>query len=151
LIAYASSLLGDPMSAEDVVQEVLHRALNVEALPTSFQAWLYTVTRNACLNRLRALGRRPDRDHLPSRGDLAASLTGHVTLLSRAERYAALAAALRHLSLDQEEAIRLRYTEGLSRADIAHVLGVPESTVKSRLFEGLQTLRRFMAQPKERD
>ena len=37
--------------------------------------------------------------------------------------------------------LRLRYAEGLSRAEIAYVLEVPESVVKSRLFEGLKKLR----------
>ena len=37
--------------------------------------------------------------------------------------------------------LRLRYAEGLSRAEIACVLEVPESVVKSRLFEGLKKLR----------
>ena len=45
------------------------------------------------------------------------------------------------LSEAQREAIRLRYVEDLSRAEIAEVLDLPESVVKSRLFESLKKLR----------
>ena len=37
--------------------------------------------------------------------------------------------------------LRLRYAKGLPRAEIAYVLEVPESVVKSRLFQGLKKLR----------
>ncbi|MCG8409297.1 MAG: sigma-70 family RNA polymerase sigma factor [Phycisphaerales bacterium] len=39
------------------------------------------------------------------------------------------------------EVLRLRHVEGLSRAEIASVLEIPESVVESRLFEGLKKLR----------
>jgi len=45
------------------------------------------------------------------------------------------------LPVSQQEVLRLRYTEGLSRAEIAEVLEIPDSLVKSRLFEGLKKLR----------
>ena len=41
----------------------------------------------------------------------------------------------------QREVLRLRYVEDLTRGEIAEVLEVPESAVKSRLFETLKRLR----------
>jgi RNA polymerase sigma-70 factor (ECF subfamily) len=38
------------------------------------------------------------------------------------------------------EALRLRYAEGLKREEIAYILEIAETTVKSRLFEGLKKL-----------
>jgi DNA-directed RNA polymerase specialized sigma24 family protein len=43
---------------------------------------------------------------------------------------------------EQLQSLRLRYVKGLPRAEIAYVLGIPEKVVKSRLFEGLQRLRK---------
>ena len=45
----------------------------------------------------------------------------------------------------QRETLRLRYVEGLSRAEIAEVIETTESVVKSRLFEGLKKLREQMS------
>ena len=39
--------------------------------------------------------------------------------------------------------LRLRYAEGLSRGEIAEVLELSPSVVKSRLFEGMQRLREW--------
>jgi len=41
----------------------------------------------------------------------------------------------------QREVLWLRCSENLSRAEIAEVLELPESVVKSRLFQGLKRLR----------
>lgn len=49
--------------------------------------------------------------------------------------------ALEKLSLDDCELLRLRYAEELSRREISEILELPESTVKSRLFESLKKLR----------
>jgi len=45
------------------------------------------------------------------------------------------------LEESQREVLRLRYVEDLSRTEIAEVLDIPESVVKSRIFEGLEKLR----------
>jgi DNA-directed RNA polymerase specialized sigma24 family protein len=45
------------------------------------------------------------------------------------------------LPAEQREPLRLRYVEGLPRAEIAYVLGIPEKVVKSRLSERPQKLR----------
>ena len=68
-------------------------------------------------------------------------MTGHLTRLINDERKAQLGDALRQLTDDQHEALRLRYVEELSRAEIAAVLDISEALVKSRLFEGMKRLR----------
>lgn len=74
-----------------------------------------------------------------------AHVTGDLTRIVRREQRDQLARLLKALPLQQQEVIRLRYTEGLSRAEIGRVLGVTESVVKSRIFEGLEALRRQAA------
>ena len=46
----------------------------------------------------------------------------------------------------QREILQLRYTEELSRQEIAEVLGVSVPVVKSRLFEGVKKLKMAEAQ-----
>jgi RNA polymerase sigma-70 factor (ECF subfamily) len=59
----------------------------------------------------------------------------------RAEERAALRAILAQMPATQREVLDLRYGEDLSREEIAEVLGIEASVVKSRLYEGLQRLR----------
>ena len=70
-----------------------------------------------------------------------AELTGQLTRLVKMERHEKLRRLLDELPPAQHEVLRLRYTEGLSRSEIAQVLDITESVVKSRLYEGLEKLR----------
>jgi RNA polymerase sigma-70 factor (ECF subfamily) len=69
------------------------------------------------------------------------AITGQLTRMVNDEAQARLAEAFVALSDDQREILRLRYVEGLSRSEIAEVMEMAESRVKSCLFEGLKALR----------
>jgi RNA polymerase sigma-70 factor (ECF subfamily) len=56
--------------------------------------------------------------------------------------------ALMQLSHEHREALVLFHIEGLSIPEIAHVMAVPEGTVKSRLYYGRQRLLALMSEPK---
>ena len=141
LVRFCTGYLTSQEEAEDAVQEVFAKACAAQAVPHNMRAWLYTVARNQCLNLLRSRGRRLVTTPMPSDIELAASCTGQVTGLLRREEYQHLQRLLQSLSSAERELIRLRYGEDLSRGEIAEVLELPESTVKSRLFETLKKLR----------
>ena len=126
--------------AEDVVQELFAKLLECSEPPQRLRPWLLRVARNLSLNALRSRGRRPEHP-IDTQAGLVASLTGHMTGLIREERQRRLQQVLRELSQEHAEVLRLRYTEQLSRADIAAVLEIPESTVKSRLFDAVRAVR----------
>ena len=142
VVRFARGYLRDEQEAEDAAQDVFAKVLASDAVPERFRVWLYRVARNHCLNLLRARARRRDDASLPSRADPTAALTGQLTRLVGLEDRAQVARALDALGEDQREVLRLRYADGLSRAEIAEVLELPESVVKSRLYEGLRRLRR---------
>lgn len=133
--------LGRIEEAEDAVQEIFCKVLAADVVPDNFRAWLYKIARNYCLNTIRNRNRRRGGAELPSDTRLWASQTGHLTRLVKIEQEDKLAELLANLTPEQQEALRLRYTEGLARAEIAEVLEITESVVKSRLFEGLKKLR----------
>ena len=141
LLRFCLRYLGRQEEAEDVVQEVFLRVLNHDTQPKNFRAWIYKIARNRCLDVQRARGRRRDDQAMPAASLLNADLTGDLTRMVRREQRAHLRHILNELPESQREVLRLRYTENLSRTEIAEVLDLPEALVKSRLYEGLVRLR----------
>lgn len=142
LLRFARRLLGSEHDGEDAVQEAYMRMRTSDVVPTSFRSWSLRILRNICLNRLRALGSGPAVQPFATRLELPADQTGALTRLLHSEDQADLQRSLARLSAAQYEVLTLRYLEGLSRGEIAAVLELSESTVKSRLFEAVESLRR---------
>jgi RNA polymerase sigma-70 factor (ECF subfamily) len=136
--AHAVRFFGSSDSADDVVQEVfikVYRSLASFDGTAAFSTWLYRVTRNTCLDALRAGRHRPvpvDPIDLviPSTGDLA----DEVTLSSAIEH------AIEALVPEERDALNAVTLFGLSYAEAADALGVPTGTVKSRVFRARRAL-----------
>jgi RNA polymerase sigma-70 factor (ECF subfamily) len=150
LFRFCWGYLGSTEEAEDAVQDICFKILSAKDVSDDFRPWLYKVARNHCLNLLRGRARRKDRQQLPAASQVGAVLTGHLTRLAREELHSHLSELVNSLSEAHREVLRLRYVEGLSRAEIAEVLDLPESVVKSRLFEGLKKLREQASSLEER-
>ncbi|MEU6198370.1 RNA polymerase sigma factor [Streptomyces sp. NPDC047061] len=159
---HAARLSADRGTAEDVVSLTfleawrLREKLRPEAAASDGDAdvpdgdglrpWLYGIATNVLRNTRRtarrhgaALARLPDRaadrDTLP---DFADDLVGR---MEQAERLAAARTALGRLRRAEREVFALCVWSGLSYAAAAEALGVPTSTVRSRLARARQRLR----------
>ncbi len=141
LLRFCWGYLGSMDEAEDALQDILYKVLTDKHIPDYFRPWVYKVSRNHCLNMLRDRARRHDGVALPSDSMIFESITGHLTRLVKDEMRSKLTELVMELPEGQREVLRLRYVEELSRVEIAEVLELAESVVKSRLFEGLQKLR----------
>lgn len=137
LARFCSGYLARREDAADAASEVIVKLLASDARPENLRLWLLRAARNHCLNVLRRQGGRP----MPSGADWTARATGPFTAAERADEAAAIARALERLGEDERELLRLRYGEDLSRAEIADLIGIGESVVKSRLFEAVSKLR----------
>jgi RNA polymerase sigma-70 factor (ECF subfamily) len=158
VFAVAARMLRDQGEAEDLTQEVfvaLHRALPTFRGESKVSTWIYQITRNRCLNRLkfnkrRHVGRHADVDdpgvaHLvvaeePSRGPDEAHAR-----LARRDVSTVLEQHLRALPEEQRTLVILRDLEDLSYEEIADVTGLPLGTVKSRLHRARAELSRQLA------
>jgi RNA polymerase sigma-70 factor, ECF subfamily len=141
LVRFCWGYLGTMEEAEDAVQEVFCKIIQSRQVPDHPRPWLYKVARNHCLNVLRDRARRPEAPVPVADALLAGQISGALSRLARQELQSRLAQLVGALPVAEREVLRLRYTEGLARAEIAYVLEIPESVVKSRLFEGLKKLR----------
>jgi RNA polymerase sigma-70 factor (ECF subfamily) len=142
LTRFCLGYVGTQDEAEDIVQDAFYRVLCSTAVPDNFRAWIYEICRNRCIDRLRAMNRRLGDQPLSAYSHLADHLTGNLTKLLKGEQRAHVWRRLAGLPAEQREVLLLRYTEGLSRAEISKVLKISEKLVKSRIFNGLEKLRK---------
>ncbi|MEY9943492.1 sigma-70 family RNA polymerase sigma factor [Kitasatospora sp. GAS1066B] len=131
---------GDRQRAEDVVQETLVRAwqhadrLDVGA--GSVRPWLVTVARRIVIDgHRRAVARPPEIDAAPL------ELLPAEDELDRALRMMAITDALGALTEAHREVIVETYLKGRTVAEVAAELGIPDGTVKSRVFYALRSLK----------
>jgi|YNPBryunderm2012_1023409.scaffolds.fasta_scaffold00703_7 RNA polymerase sigma-70 factor (ECF subfamily) len=139
LYRYAALLLGDPETAEDVIQETflhLFAALRSGTPIRDCRAWLYRVARNACLARRRSRWR--DESELPPEAAQPTASPEH-----EYERRQLARQLVRALSRRELECVRLR-AEGLSYAEIADVLHVRCGTVGALLSRALAKCRKIL-------
>ncbi len=141
LYRYARSRLDDQRDAEEVVQEALVRAwrhgATYDPAKGSERAWLFGITRNLVADR-----RRPRRLHLVPVEDTGAYDTAaNDGDLDRVVEASLVADALDRLTPDHRAVVVAAYFGGRTTAQIAEELGVPQGTVKSRLFYALRALR----------
>lgn len=135
VLALCRRLLDDDGDAQDATQETFVLALDAfdrfrgEANP---QTWLFRIALRRCLKRQAAQKARPkvEDSHLANLIDPAAAPDERASSRQTSER---VEAAMRTLPAEQQVVLALFAVEGLSHADIAKVLGVPEGTVWSRL------------------
>ena len=140
LWAVALRTTGDPEDASDALQDALvsaYRNAGSYRGEAAVTTWMHRVVVNACLDRMRRRRARPTVPLPEEDGE-----SGHRGLadprddLDRLELRMEIDRALRALPDDQRSAIVLVDVEGLSVAETAGILGIPEGTVKSRCSRG---------------
>jgi RNA polymerase sigma-70 factor (ECF subfamily) len=138
LYRVAFSVLRNPADAEDAVQEAFLRVLRHRqtlAEVRDRRVWLIRIVWNIVLDRKRRAKTRPETDDvaelarvLPSNGLSAEQLA------SAAQHHARVLACVEQLPAKEREVLLLSAFEELSSVEIASVLGITESAVRSRLF-----------------
>jgi RNA polymerase sigma-70 factor, ECF subfamily len=147
------SVVGQSADADDIAQEVflkMHRSIKNFKGECRFSVWLYRVTVNQCLDRIKHQKRRPQPVSLD--GMIEASEGGFEGLFKdtspdASEEYEqtqlqqAIQKVLNSLSAEHRVVITLKDIEGRSQEQIAEILKCPVGTIKSRLTRAREALK----------
>jgi RNA polymerase sigma-70 factor (ECF subfamily) len=143
VFALLSRMLGHGAEVEDLAQEAFVRAyrafpdfdLDGPAKPST---WLLTIATRLALDARKK--KRLDQSSLDE-GDTSSTGSTPEIALERRQLGRAIADAAQTLPDDQRAALVLAELHGLSIAEIAHALDVPENTAKTRLFRAREKMR----------
>ena len=137
---FARALTRDPVEADDLVQDVVVRALGGLHLlrnRASLRSWLFRITYRIHLDTRARMGRGPVYvDPLEPGLEPVVPGSQHHRLDLRD-----MTEAFHQLPAEQKAAIVLVAVEGMSYAEAARVLDIPQGTLISRLHRGRARLR----------
>jgi RNA polymerase sigma-70 factor (ECF subfamily) len=153
LLRYLLFLTGNRELAEDLFQETWMRVLMRGAQyngSARFDTWLFTIARNLVIDFRRKRTMASLEEMCESNGDerpfeVASSDPNPFDNYQSRENAARTAEALLTLDPLHREVLVLRFHEELSLEEISQVTTAPLSTVKSRLYRGLASLKPRMA------
>jgi RNA polymerase sigma-70 factor, ECF subfamily len=149
LYRYLLFLTGEPALAEDLFQEtwvrVLERGHQYNA-KSKFESWLFAIARHLVIDvsrrkKIRSLEELADPEsNQPFEPPDDRAVSALQLLVSR-ENQQAVQLSLLKIPAYYREVLLLRFHEELGLEEIATVLSTPISTVKSRLYRGLDALK----------
>jgi RNA polymerase sigma-70 factor, ECF subfamily len=147
LYSFARRLTRNMHDAEDLASEAVLRAFDhweQYALGTNLRAWLFTILYHAFVNRKRTDHREVQ---VPEDDDGRATFEAVGEADPEGKFYDSfvdeeIMRAIDALPGEYRAAVVLSDMHGLRYTEVAEVLGVPEGTVKSRLFRGRRLLQK---------
>jgi RNA polymerase sigma-70 factor, ECF subfamily len=151
LYRYLLYLTSRPETAEDLFQDTWIRVLERGSQyngKTKFEAWLFAIARHLVIDLARrkrmasldALSTTTEGEDRPFEIEDATQISAMAKLLSE-EQGNRISSSLDRLDALYREVLVLRFHEDLKLEEIAEIIDVPLSTVKSRLYRGLAALK----------
>ena len=148
--------VGSMEDAEDAVQDALlsaYKHLDQFKATAKMTTWLTTIVTNSALSQLRRRPRNPhvSLDERPG-GEQDYFLSDRLADVRpspeieciRSETHGNLMQSVMELSPSLRKTVQLFYLDGLSTREVAHILGVPQGTVKARMSRARSQLKRLM-------
>jgi len=126
---------------QDVFVELWAKADRYDEALGSVLAWVFTIAHRRAVDQVRHEERSHRRDTRYTQDNPTIDTTDvddHVARQLEAKR---VRLAMEHLTERQRQAVRLSYFDGYSNLEMAALLGIPVSTVKTRIRDGLIKLR----------
>ena len=145
----ALRMLQHPEEAAEATQEVFlsaYKSIGRFRRDAKFSTWLYRIALNHCISRAR---RRPPGAHFSlddgregaTQADRLIAPDSQDGELLRAENRKRVRNAMAFLPPEQRAVVELKFFQEMTFDDIAAVIEVPLSTIKSRLYAALDSLK----------
>ena len=151
LFNYIYRLVGNRDDALDICQETFLKAYQQISYLRDykkFQGWLFKIARNFSISYYRSKNQSKTSNVVENQQELDNILlrkyretSGNQRKLEPTELRLLVEGALNKLNFEQRETVVLKILEGLKFNEIANISGCPVSTVKSRLYLGLNQLK----------
>ena len=140
MIHLARTLLYTDEEAEDVVQDVFVRLMEIDILPMAekTRAYLLTAVRNGCMNRI---NQKSVTEKVKNLYSVEIDTGSHDTADHLATIDAIRGYAEQHLKEPHRTIFRLRFEEDLKLKEIAQRLDMNQNTVYKYLRQGIQQIR----------
>ncbi len=156
LFHFVYRMISRPEDARDICQETFLRVLNKAHRfkpGAKFSTWMYQIALNLCRDQLRkkrrwsavVVERNSDIEPEPAPSAALPAVEGPAEAAERSERRQMITRALGEIPAEQREVLVMKEFEGMKFREIAEILGCPESTVKSRMYYGLNGLKAALA------
>lgn len=141
-------MLGRDEEARDATQETFlsaYRNLSKFRGEAKFSSWIYRIALNICNTKLRSRPRGSfslDEEREESGFEIAADTRDLSGGIQQEQVARHVRRALQGLPAEMRQVIIMKEYEGLKFSEIAEILGIPLSTVKTRMYTGLTELRK---------
>jgi len=143
LVRHAFFRLGNKEEAEDIVQEVMIRIYQEKESrqqveqPTSYA---FRMVYNACIDHLRKKAKN-NFQQLNGKDTLAVDDSNRENEIIAREEFTRINNLLNSIPDEQADVLRLRIIDEMSFVEIAEIMKVPVTTIKSRFSYGINKLR----------
>lgn len=137
ILRYCGWHCAAPEKAEDLTQETflkLFRSLPKYKSKNKFKAYLYTIANRLCIDESRKMPVYSLED--------AEDMADRKNTIAQAEHREDIRRLLGVLSVEQREAVILRFGQELGFSEIAKVMGCSMRTAQSRVRNGLRLMRK---------
>jgi len=147
IYAFALRIVKDSMAAEEVVQELFVRVWNAagrileSGQKGRISTWLFAVTRNLAIDRLRKQGRQPLEAMESEAWERVCDPQSTEAAVEHKLLGEQLKEAIDELQADQKQVLEWIYYMGYTQQEVADKHHIPLGTVKSRVRLALKQLR----------
>jgi len=140
LFRFAYYSVGSVSTAEDCVSEAV--CLAFENLPSlkkneAFKSWMFKILHNCCKNAQKIKYLEKGNVEISEINNISAAEADHSENIS-------LNNALKNLSGEEREIIALYYSSGYNSKEIGEILGLRDSTVRSKISRATTKLREML-------
>ena len=143
LVRHAFFRLGNRQEAEDIVQEVMIRIYRIKESKRHIEkatSYAFQMVFNACVDNLRKKAKN-NFEQLNGKEVLVIDDSNRESEIIAREEFLRINKLLSTIPAEQAEVLRLRIIDEMSFVEIAEIMNVPVTTIKSRFSYGIIKLR----------